>query len=97
VSLLAYIAGLSYTLHSKVCVLIHPLRCLQYPFSELHLNPYDVRRKCDRDEDGDLCYKQMAWIDQYMNDPSVKAELGVSPSLKFQSCNIKVGMAWNSS
>jgi cathepsin A (carboxypeptidase C) len=50
-----------------------------------------VRKKCDRAEDGDLCYKQMNWIDTWMNTPSVKAALGVNPDLKFSSCNMEVG------
>lgn len=26
-------------------------------FQQLGLNPYDVRQSCDREKDGDLCYK----------------------------------------
>jgi cathepsin A (carboxypeptidase C) len=57
---------------------------------ELGLNPYDVRKKCDRATDGDLCYKQMAWIDTWMNIPSNKEALGVNPDMNFQSCNMNV-------
>ncbi|KAK0542739.1 hypothetical protein OC846_006526, partial [Tilletia horrida] len=51
-------------------------------------NLYDVRRSCDRaeDKDGPLCYKQMEWIDVYMNRPEVKKTFGVPDSLEFQSC-----------
>ena len=31
--------------------------------AELGYNPYDVRKKCDRERDGDLCYPQMSWIE----------------------------------
>jgi cathepsin A (carboxypeptidase C) len=60
------------------------------------LNLYDVRRKCDRskDADGPLCYKQMGWIETWMNDPKNKAALGVDPSRKFESCNMEINQAF---
>jgi hypothetical protein len=44
----------------------------------LGLNPYDVRKKCDKaeDKDGPLCYKQMGYVEKWMNRPEIKAELG---------------------
>lgn len=55
------------------------------------LNPYDVRKKCDRNgEDGPLCYKQMQWIEAYLNNDDVKAELGAPANLKFDSCNMQI-------
>ncbi|KAJ9110119.1 hypothetical protein QFC19_001790 [Naganishia cerealis] len=41
---------------------------------DLGLNMYDTRKKCDRSEDADgpLCYRQMGWIEEYMNSPEVK-------------------------
>ena len=54
------------------------------------VNPYDVRRKCDRSKDGDLCYEQLKWIDVFMNDPKNKAILGVNPNKEFASCNMEV-------
>lgn len=35
---------------------------------------YDSRLKCDRapEKDGPLCYRQMGWIEEYMNQPEVK-------------------------
>ena len=56
--------------------------------TELGFNPYDLRRKCDRSKDGDLCYEQMKWIETYLNDPRNKAALGVNPDLTFTSCNM---------
>lgn len=53
-------------------------------------NPYDLRRKCDRAKDGDLCYEQLKWIETYMNEPKNKAALGVNPDLTFASCNTNV-------
>jgi cathepsin A (carboxypeptidase C) len=58
--------------------------------TETGLNLYDVRKSCDRSKDGDLCYKQMTWIDTWMNLPVNKAALGVNPDIKFQSCNMQV-------
>jgi len=51
---------------------------------------YDVRRTCDRQKDGPLCYKGLEWVEAWMNDAKVKKELGANPSLTFQSCNMRV-------
>ncbi|KAF9036830.1 carboxypeptidase C [Panaeolus papilionaceus] len=66
------------------------------PLMQTGLNPYDVRRKCNRAEnaDGPLCYKQMGWIETWMNTPSNKAALGVNPELTFASCNTDVNQAF---
>ena len=48
----------------------------------------------DRAKDGDLCYKQMDWIDTWMNDPKNKKALGVNPELDFESCNMEVNQAF---
>jgi len=58
--------------------------------TQLGLNPYDVRRKCDQTKDGPLCYKQMTWIDNWMNQPKNKAALGADPERTFASCNMDV-------
>jgi len=67
---------------------------LMGPLMQTGLNPYDVRRKCDRSTDGDLCYKEMSYIDTWMNDPKVKVALGVDPTLTFTSCNMQVNQAF---
>ncbi|KAI0924127.1 hypothetical protein AcW1_006330 [Taiwanofungus camphoratus] len=64
------------------------------PLVQLGYNPYDVRRKCDRSKDGDLCYPQMNWIDTWMNAPATKRALGVAPSLDFTSCNMEINQAF---
>ncbi|KAF7373347.1 Carboxypeptidase [Mycena sanguinolenta] len=67
---------------------------LMGPLMQTGLNPYDVRRKCDRSTDGDLCYKEMSYIDTWMNDPKVKVALGVDPTRTFTSCNMEVNQAF---
>lgn len=69
---------------------------LYSPLQETGLNLYDVRRPCDRspDKDGPLCYKQMEYVESYLNQPGVKASLGVPDSVNFQSCNTKVNGAF---
>ncbi|KAF9789593.1 serine carboxypeptidase [Thelephora terrestris] len=64
------------------------------PLQQLGLNVYDVRRTCDRREDGPLCYKALQWVESWMNDPAVKQELGVHPSLTFESCSTGVNQAF---
>ncbi|KAJ7079578.1 carboxypeptidase C [Mycena belliarum] len=64
------------------------------PLVQTGLNLYDVRKKCDRSKDGDLCYVQMSWIDAWMNDAKNKVALGVDPSRTFASCNTDVNMAF---
>ncbi|TFL01046.1 carboxypeptidase C [Pterulicium gracile] len=64
------------------------------PFMQTGLNPYDVRLKCDRSKDGDLCYKELNWVEAYLNDPAVKVKLGVSPEREFASCNMDVNKAF---
>jgi carboxypeptidase C (cathepsin A) len=59
-------------------------------FLELGLNLYDVRKKCDRARDGDLCYQGILWVQTWMNDPKNKKALGVNPSATFESCNMQV-------
>ena len=36
----------------------------------------------------------MGWVDSYLNQPSVKAELGVSPEREFTTCNMEVNQAF---
>jgi len=59
-----------------------------------NINPYDVRIPCNKEENGELCYAQMGWVDTYLNQPSVKAELGVSPDRVFTTCNMEVNQAF---
>jgi len=86
-----------YDYNSKLTCVPAALYCnsqLFGPLMQTGLNPYDVRRKCDRATDGDLCYKQMSWIDTWMNTDSNKIALGVDPSREFASCNMDVNRAF---
>ncbi|GJE97829.1 serine carboxypeptidase [Phanerochaete sordida] len=60
-------------------------------WKKLGLNGSDVRKKCDPEENGDLCYQEMLWIDAWANIPAVKGALGVPSRHHFQSCNREVG------
>ncbi|KZV76370.1 hypothetical protein PENSPDRAFT_646398 [Peniophora sp. CONT] len=60
------------------------------PLQKLGLNVYDVRKKCDKSKDGDLCYREMSWIDTWMNETKHKEALGVDPNRKFTSVNMEV-------
>lgn len=41
--------------------------------------------QCDRQKDGDLCYKQMSYIDEWLNKDEVKTALGVPVERTFES------------
>ena len=59
---------------------------------------YDVRKKCDRSKDGDLCYREMGWIETFLNNATIKHELGVlsedGRDVEFKSCNMDVNGAF---
>ncbi|KAF9265881.1 carboxypeptidase C [Marasmius fiardii PR-910] len=89
--------GSCYNFNSKFTCVPAVLYCnsqIMGPLVQTGLNPYDVRKKCDRTKDGDLCYKQMGWIDVWMNDPKNKIALGANPQVTFQSCNLDVNKAF---
>jgi cathepsin A (carboxypeptidase C) len=72
----------------------YSLSIILFSFAETGLNPYDVRQKCDKSENGDLCYKQLLWVETWLNDPKHKATLGVNPEQSFESCSMKVNQAF---
>ncbi|OSD05705.1 carboxypeptidase C [Trametes coccinea BRFM310] len=86
-----------YTFDSKFTCVPALLYCnsqLMGPVMQTGKNVYDVRRSCDRSKDGDLCYKELQWIETWMNLPATKRALGVNPSIDFQSCNMEVNQAF---
>ncbi|KAH7924777.1 peptidase S10 serine carboxypeptidase [Leucogyrophana mollusca] len=62
------------------------------PVSSHGHNIYDARKKCSEEEEGQLCYREIQWIEKWMNDPEHKAALGVDPALKFDACNIPLNL-----
>ncbi|KAF7289387.1 Carboxypeptidase [Mycena indigotica] len=64
------------------------------PIMQTGVNVYDVRKKCDRSKDGDLCYRELNWIESWMNEPANKVALGVDPSRNFASCNMEINQAF---
>lgn len=41
-----------------------------------------------------ICYKEMVWVDKWLNLPEIKKALGVSPKLNFSSVNWDVNQAF---
>lgn len=58
-------------------------------YQKTGLNVYDIRSTC---EAGGLCYKDLEYIDAYLNQDFVKEALGVDPSVieKYESCNFEI-------
>ncbi|KAF6764643.1 carboxypeptidase C [Ephemerocybe angulata] len=86
-----------YQFNSRFACMPAMLYCnaqLMQPIMQTGKNPYDARRPCDRSKDGDLCYKQMTWIENWLNNPKIKTTLGVNPGLNFASCNMEVNQGF---
>ncbi|OJA18682.1 hypothetical protein AZE42_08633 [Rhizopogon vesiculosus] len=64
------------------------------PITYSGFNPYDARLACDHKKDGPLCYRQLGWVETYMNNSEVKAALGANPQHNFVSCNLAITMAF---
>jgi len=73
---------------------LYCFRQLYGPVQQSGLNPYDARRKCNPDKDGQVCYKQVDWIDTWLNEPKIKAELGANPDRKFEACSMAINQAF---
>ncbi|KAG7194951.1 carboxypeptidase C [Scheffersomyces spartinae] len=56
------------------------------PYQRTGRNVYDIRGMC---EDSNLCYKDLKYIDQYLNQDFVKERLGAEVD-SFESCNFDV-------
>ncbi|KAF7311846.1 Carboxypeptidase [Mycena indigotica] len=51
-------------------------------------------RNATAPKDGDLCYREVNWIESWMNEPANKVALGVDPSRNFASCNMEINQAF---
>ena len=56
------------------------------PYQRTGQNPYDVREKC---KGGNLCYDELDWIQDYLNEDSVMKALGAEVE-KYDSCNFDI-------
>lgn len=56
------------------------------PYQKTGLNVYDIRSKC---ETGGLCYKQLEYIDNYLNQDWVKEAIGAETD-NYESCNMDI-------
>lgn len=67
------------------------------PFFNAQLNPYDISQSCTPEQMADsLCYPQTKVIRKYLDQPHVRALLGVNPDLgPFESCSPAVGQAFH--
>jgi hypothetical protein len=67
-----------------------PLRIWLTCIAETGLNLYDVRKTCDRQKDGSLCYRQMNWIDvgglPYPVGLSVEHSIDLDEHRREQAC-----------
>lgn len=57
------------------------------PYQRTGQNVYDIRGKCE--DSGNLCYKALGWISDYLNQQSVMDALGVEVS-SYESCNFDI-------
>nr|KMM63743.1 carboxypeptidase Y [Coccidioides posadasii RMSCC 3488] len=57
------------------------------PYQRTGQNPYDVRAKCE--DGGSLCYSQLGYITEWLNQKSVMDALGVEVS-SYDSCNMDI-------
>ncbi|KAK6454347.1 Alpha/Beta hydrolase protein [Scheffersomyces xylosifermentans] len=56
------------------------------PYQRTGRNVYDIRTMC---EGSNLCYKDLEYIDQYLNQPEVKAKVGAEVD-QYESCNFDI-------
>ncbi|CAK3800973.1 Carboxypeptidase Y A [Lecanosticta acicola] len=56
------------------------------PYQRTGKNPYDVREQC---KNGNLCYDELDWIQEYLNRAEVKKALGAEID-NYDSCNMDI-------
>jgi len=66
---------------------------LAEPYGATGLNPYDISRKCEGELAESLCYPIINTIAKYLDQPSLRDQIGVDPSItsNFSSCDDNVG------
>lgn len=57
------------------------------PYQRTGQNVYDVRSKCE--DSGNLCYKALGYVTEYLNKPEVMHSLGVEVD-SYESCNFDI-------
>ncbi|KAJ6571818.1 serine carboxypeptidase [Mycena capillaripes] len=65
------------------------------PSMKSDLNWYDLRKKCDAADRPEHCYKRTPWVETWMNNPKVKAALGVDTDRSFRSFNMEMNREFN--
>ncbi|SCU84275.1 LAMI_0C06898g1_1 [Lachancea mirantina] len=61
------------------------------PYQKTELNFYDIRGPCETD--GGLCYREIDYIEKFMNQPFVQEALGSEVS-KYEGCSNDVGIGF---
>lgn len=59
------------------------------------MNWYDLRKKCNAADRPEHCYQRTPWVETWMNNPKVKAALGVDPERSFRSFNMDMNREFN--
>ncbi|TKA70747.1 Carboxypeptidase Y A [Cryomyces minteri] len=57
------------------------------PYQKTGMNVYDIRGRCE--DSSNLCYSELGWISEYLNDKKVMKALGAEVS-KYDSCNFDI-------
>jgi hypothetical protein len=80
-----YVALTDYGAFCYISIVDYCNQHLVYRMIERGVNPYDIRKPCDRspDKDGDHCYREMTWIEEWMDQESIKRAIGADPDIRY--------------
>ncbi|KAJ6532984.1 serine carboxypeptidase [Mycena capillaripes] len=59
------------------------------PLEVIGVNTNDVRKKCDKTKQAS-CWKEVPWIEAYMNSPRVRDAIGAAPNRTFIDINTEI-------
>ncbi|KAJ6520940.1 hypothetical protein B0H19DRAFT_1277831 [Mycena capillaripes] len=59
------------------------------PLEFIGVNTNDVRQKCDKTKQA-ACWKEVPWIEAYMNSPHIRDAIGAAPNRTFLDINTKI-------